>query len=190
MSPQVKPGLWWLLLAAVLMVGGTAIGFGILIDRIRSEMGSQELRFLAPATVSVTVEEPGTYVLWHDHRATFESRIYHNRASLPGGTRIELSHNGVLVTPARSWNANVQIGDHEKSEVARYRLEYPGKYDLTVSGFSDERVMSLSQPDVQGWVRAIVLFLFFNALAWIAGPAIFIVVFVLRSQNRRRMTTG
>jgi len=180
MKIERKPSLWWLVLAPLIFLLGAGGGTALLIVRIASL--SKGETFLAPVERSFAIEEPGTYILWHDYRILFEGRAFNTEPSLPSGAGIRLSHRGEEIPTARSWGATVTSGQHEKSEVARYVIEEPGEYTLAITGLHEDHVFSFARSGVKGILGAAFACLLLNLLGWIGAPVVIIVVLVRRSR--------
>lgn len=188
MDQPVTPSLKWLLLIPVLLL----VGFGGCSALLKSKVSepSQVHRFVAPSTQTIHIEEPGTYVLWHDHRIVYQGTVYSSPPALPNQARIQLTHNDRPIAPGRQMNTSVAVGNHEKVEVMRFAIEQPGAYQLTVAELQEPRVMSFNQPDIMGWVKTIALVFAVSMIAWVGAPAVLIVVLVMRATHRRRSAFG
>jgi hypothetical protein len=183
MINKKKPTLWWLALAPIIFVLGAGGGTALLILRIIGLHEGQT--FLVPSTQDIHIVEPGTYILWHDDKITFEGTVYNKPESLPDQAKIVLTHDGEKIPMRTSWGSGSTSGTHEKKEVGRYQLETPGEYTLSVEGFSENRVFSFGRSELKGVLVAALVCLLLNLLGWFGAPAIFIIVLVMRAQRKK-----
>jgi hypothetical protein len=177
------PSLWWLLVAALVFLSGAGGGVALLVWQIVGLGGGDT--FLVPSTQVFQVDAPGTYVLWHDYQITFEGKVYNKEPALPDQTVLRLIHKGEEVPAVNVWGSTVTSGQHAKTDVARYEIEDPGDYTLHVSGFDEPRVFSFGQSRLKDILFAVLGCVLLSLLGWIGGPAIVVVVLILRSQRSK-----
>lgn len=185
MTHKKKPSLWWLILAPIIFVLGAGGGTALLIWRV---IGLHEGEiFLVPSTQTFQIVEPGTHILWHDYKITFEGTVYNKPESLPDQARIILTHDGEEVPMRKSWGSSSISGTHEKKEIGRYKIATPGDYRLSVEGFSEKRVFSFGRSELKEVLFAALGCLLLNLGGWFGAPAIVIVVLVIRTRRNREL---
>lgn len=92
-------------------------------------------RFLAPGAGSIEVTTPGRYLIWHEHRTTFENRVYRSVPGLPAGARFTVRGPDGPPLPvgsagAQSW----KNGDVERVAVGRFEAPVAGRYTVVLDG--------------------------------------------------------
>jgi hypothetical protein len=181
---KYKPSLWWLAVAPVVFLLGVGGGTTLMLKQVLGQGG--EISFVAPTTRTFEVEDPGTYVLSHDYKVTFEGMPYDKPAALPGQVSISLKGDDGEVEMADSWGSGSTSADHERQEVGRFKIAKPGSYTLSISGLAEPRVLTLAQSVIVKIVFATIACLLLNLFGWFGGPAIVIMVMATRLTNKRR----
>lgn len=107
-------------------------------------------RFVAPGAGSVEVKVPGRYVIWHEHRTTFENRVYRSDPGLPAGARFTVRGPDGPPVPvgsagSQSWNG----GDVERQAVGRFEAPGAGRYTVVLDGPFPPMVIAVT-PDFMG----------------------------------------
>jgi len=107
-------------------------------------------RFIAPGAGSVEVASPGRYVIWHEHRTTFENRTYRSEAGLPAGASFTVrgpEGPPLPVSPAgrQTWKG----GDVERQAVGRFQAPVAGRYTVVLDGAFPAIVIAVT-PDFMG----------------------------------------
>ncbi len=88
MKQKVRPSLWWFATAPLLFLLGAGGGTALLVAQIIGLHGGET--FLAPSTQALSIEEAGTYILWHDHQIIFQGKTYNKPEGLPDQAVIRL----------------------------------------------------------------------------------------------------
>lgn len=96
---------------------------------------TEPVRFVAPGAGSIEVASPGRYVIWHEHRTTFENRVYRSDPGLPAGARFTVrGPDGpplpVAAAGARTWTG----GKVERQAVGRFDAPVAGRYTVVLDG--------------------------------------------------------
>jgi hypothetical protein len=183
-----KPSLWWLAVAPLVFILGAGGGTALLMWQVLGSHGGDT--FLVPSTQTFAIEEPGTYVLWHDHQIVFEGKSFSKSDGLPDQAIIKLTHQQTEVPMSGTWGATVTSGQHEKKEVGRFTIDQPGSYVLSASGFTEEHVFSFARSGVGRVIWAALLCLLLNLIGWLAPPVILIIVLVMRSRSVKSGSNG
>ena len=176
-----------MLLAALVFVVGVGGGIALLISRIIDLPKGRT--FLVPSTQTFTIDQPGTYVLWHDYHIIFKGKVYSKPEGLPDQATIVLENKQTReeIPMSGSWHSEVSSGEHKKSEVGSYRIEQAGTYVLSVTGFDGEYVCSFVRSHLKGMLGAIVGCVVLDLTGLLGATAIIIFILVARSRNRKRM---
>ena len=185
MKQKPKPSLWWLVAAPLLFLLGAGGGTALLIWQVIGLHKGET--FPVPSTQTFNLDEPGTYILWHDHKITFQGKVYNKPESLPDQAVISLKHDGTEIPMRGSWGSGTTSGQHEKKEIGRYIIEMPGQYTLSASGFDEERVFSFGRSGLKGVLWATVACLLLNLLGWFGAPVIIVVVLVQRARKKKEL---
>jgi len=176
-----KLSLWWLAVAALLFVAGTGGGIAVLVHGIISLPEGHT--FLVPSTQTFQLAEPGPYVVWHDYQTTIKGKVFNKPAELPDQTTITLTHKGKEIPTAKLWSSTITSGQHQKVSIARYHIEEPGAYSLTVEGLAEPRVFTFSRPIFKPLFQAILSGVFLILFGWLGASIGVAFILILRSRK-------
>ena len=149
--------------------------------------------FLAPGRKKIDISEPGRYVVWYKNRTMYEGRTYSSDAQLPDGTTITVlgppyDTNGIPrempVTP--STGTSVQSGLSESHSVCTFEAARPGRYIVEVAGLAEPRVILVRRAFLTRLVITIVACGLVQFFGLLGGPALIVLVAVLRFRARKR----
>jgi uncharacterized membrane protein len=134
--------------AAAVAVAGLAGAVALAVSAFL-QLG-EPVRFLAPGAGSIEVTSPGRYVIWHEHRTTFENRVYRSATGLPAGARFTVrGPDGpplpVGPAPSMSWSS----GDVARQAVGSFEAPVAGRYTVVLDGDFPPLVIAV-QPDFVG----------------------------------------
>jgi uncharacterized membrane protein len=118
------------------------------------------VRFLAPGAGSVEVTAPGRYVVWHEHRTTFESRDYRSEPGLPAGANFTVrGPEGPPVAMGPAGRQSWKSGGVERQAVGSFEAPVAGRYTVVLDGPFPSIVIAVT-PDLMG------------RMAWSVGGAL------------------
>jgi hypothetical protein len=180
-NPKRKPSLWWLVLAPLLFILGMGGGTAILIYQIMQLPAGET--FCVPSVQTIEVTEPGTYLVWHNNRISFDGTFYNKSAALPDQTVIRLEQDGNVIAPQRSWGSSSSSEQSQKIEVGRYELTEKGTYTLSVTGFTEPHIFSFGLSALGKLFMAGILCLVLNLIGWFGTPIFIALIFILRSRS-------
>jgi uncharacterized membrane protein len=115
----------------------------------------EPVRFLAPGAAAVDVAQPGTYVLWHEHRTVFDGKTFDAEAQLPGGLQFRANAPDGRRLDLRASNGSVKSGSAERVAVVEFVAPAPGRYRVAVQGQFEPRVFSISRSLLAPIFRAV-----------------------------------
>ena len=139
---QRIPGLGWYALAGAIFVGGLAVA-ALLVWRF---VGAFEppARFLAPGTFEVSIARPGSYLVWHEHRAVYGGRTFDVAPAMPQGTRYTVqAPDGQLLEVQPYFGMSSEGSDGRSVSVAQFDAALVGVYRMAVEGSFEPRVMAV-----------------------------------------------
>lgn len=111
---------------------------------------AEPTRFLAPGAGSVEVSAPGRYVIWHEHRTTFENRTYRSAPGLPAGARFTVrGPDGPPLPVGSAGSMSWKGGDVERQAVGRFEAPVSGRYTIVLDGDFPALVIAVT-PDFLG----------------------------------------
>lgn len=113
-------------------------------------------QFLGPGTNEVVVVKPGNYYLWSDYETLFQGRSYQFPESIPGGLEFKLMDAGTKQTIEMTSDISTKVssGRNKSTSIGRFQLDHPGKYMISVTGDSPERVFSFSGDTLSVFFKA------------------------------------
>ena len=186
MKQKIKPSLWWMFLAAMILIAG--IGGGLLwLFQTMTNVPSDAIQFRTPGKRTFELIHPGTYVLWHDAPAVFQGQAYDNGSDLPEGLSISLANadSGEEVFMRRSVGTRRLSDKHVRHTVGKFDVDIPGDYELTVAGDDKVRIFAMG-PSYMGKLAVAALgCVALNLAGWIGSLAIAVTVLVKRTQMKR-----
>jgi len=107
----------------------------------------EPVRFLAPGAGSVEVTYPARYVIWHEHRTTFENRVYRSAAGLPAGARFTVrGPDGPPVPVGPATSMSWSSGEVARRAVGSFEAPVAGRYTVVLDGDFPSLVIAV-QPD-------------------------------------------
>lgn len=175
------PGRKWYVLALLVFLlctaGVVAEVYGIILSFPK---GTQ---FLVPGSVTITVESPGTYVLWDEVATFFENKRYLSSDELPGGMEIRISD----AQADRTFSFSPSQGGTETNGSVKRRslgdvyLDRPGVYVIGVSGNFAERVFYVRRSAVLTVLSGIAIVAALGLVGWVLAPISAIFIFFKRS---------
>jgi hypothetical protein len=190
-QPLKPTRVWYFVGAGLLLAVSVFFVWGIVgfISAIGSAMGQQ---VMVPGSGEVTVPAGGTYNIVHEYQTVIDGQMYNNPPMLPG---LKITMKDAATgkdVPLRTVPAdiNIALGSRHGLVLMDFNSPAGGKYVLTGQYPPGEEgpkaVLSVGGEmgsKIMPFVMSIGLFVF----GLMGSIAIFVVVAILRSRNRRRM---
>ena len=137
----------------------------------------------SPGTVSVEIEEPGVYTLWHDHRTAHRHGGVHHHPELPPGFTFtlvrEFDQKELILDPARS-RSTISTPSRDAIAVGTFLPDVPGPHTLKISSANGEhRNFSLTEGSFLSGMARLAVALVISALLGLAGILLVVVGIVL-----------
>jgi len=189
MDPFSKPDktpvsrLWYMLALAVFLLCTT----GVIVTVYKAIKSFPEgTQFLAPGSVTLTVGQPGEYVIWDEQVTFFNGKSYQSSEDLPGGMQIAVrdAQSGRTFQFSPSSGGAETIGNVKRKSIGEVSLNSPGNYIIEVSGGFPERVFYVRRSAVSAVLSGIAVCAALGLLGWVLAPIGAIVVYVKRSGAR------
>jgi len=134
--------------AAAVALGGLAGAAALAVSAFLS-LG-EPARFVAPGAGTIEVKTPGRYVIWHEHRTTFENRDYRSDPRLPAGARFTVrGPDGPPLTVGSAGSQSWKGGDVERQAVGGFEAPVAGRYTVVLDGPFPPIVIAVT-PDFMG----------------------------------------
>jgi uncharacterized membrane protein len=143
MQAENRPGRFGYFAAVAIAVGGV-IACAVLVVMFIAELG-HDARFVAPGSHAITVEKPGTQIIWNDYRTVFEGRSFDLSERLPDGLTIRVTEaaTGKDLDIAPKRNASSKTPEADRVSVASFEAARPGRYTIAIEGDFPPRVFSV-----------------------------------------------
>lgn len=147
-TSKLKSGIKTIITGAVIFtVGAFIVPLLFILPVILGH--KHEAQFKAPGGIEVAAEKPGRYYLWNDFQTVYEGKSYDRSESIPDGLEIRIrdaeGHRLQFVSDA---SISASSGSSAKKSIGYVEVEHPGKVTVQVTGGSEERIFSFSQPEL------------------------------------------
>lgn len=142
--------------ATLLLAGGLAIPAGILIPAFGAP--NENIVFETPGEVTLEIEAPGRFYLWHKYRTIHQGRQVVRDEHLPDGMSFTVTRpaDGSSIPFRARGNIHTEIGDAESRSIGYVDIQRPGTVRVEVGGGDDQtRIMSFSRSRLMLFTRAI-----------------------------------
>lgn len=132
-----------------MIVGAIAlylVGFVVFFTMLRPGNDSQTL--LIPGETVVAIDEPGEYLIWAVQNGIHDGQLYAGSDSLPHGARSGVTRvddgASIPLLPANGAMSST-IGSRTSTSVARFEIDAPGEYNISVQGGFSPRVITIGR---------------------------------------------
>ncbi len=192
---SAMPGRVWYWAAGGIGAMALVAFVAILFNGIAS-MGDALLQMLGPGQIEISLDEPGTYTVFHEHESIFEGQYYSSPEIVSGLTvRVRYKDSGETIkVAAPNVNSNYAVSGRSGVGIFEFDIVEPGRYRITAAyanGQATPPVMLAIGHDFMGGLMATI----FGAIGVMmvgAGLVISIAVitFVKREKALRAMQGG
>ena len=190
---EIRPSRTWYFFAAGMVCAAIAllvVAVTVFVTGIIPALGSGQ-QFVAPGAKTLTIDEPGEYVIWHDFVAVFEGLSYSSAPGLPAGATISVTNDqtGEELTLGKGATASETSPNHQRQSVCSFFAETAGRYTVEVSGLQSNHVFTVRKALLRPLMTKIVMMVAFcvaGVFSLLAAAAVVIVVAMKRARARKR----
>ena len=188
----IRPSAWWFALpAAVLVIGAVAFAL-VLVDGL---MGITDgfTQVVVPGQAEVTLDEPGTYTIFHEYHSVVDGKVYSTAGDISGlRCRLVSKQTGAEV-PLSSMSASMtyELGSRSGRAILECEIDQPGVYVLSAEYAEGQAGPEVVLALCRGFMKTLLFTIFgglgiaFGSLA--VAATIAIVVFVKRRKAKARL---
>ena len=179
----VRPGKIFYVIAALLAIVPT-IWAGIKIPVTLFTYLNSGTQFIAPGNAEVTIEKPGTYILWFP---LDDGRYYHR--NVPNDMKIAVYDDNserYLNAKLPGWQSIETIAGVERQAIAEILFDQAGVYRIKVSGDFPAAALVLRQSLGWGIFSKFVVPVLICLMGIFCGLAMAFIVFLKRSNMKSR----
>jgi hypothetical protein len=181
------PGRIWYLVAVLIAVGGW-VGMAMVLVSGLSGTAERMIRVLAPGQAELTLGEPGSYTIFHEHRSTLEGRVYNVEGVSGLQVTVTEKAGGSIVPLSSTAGSHYTVGGYAGRSLFAFDVRKPGVYVLTSSydgGRKEPRtVLAIDRGFVGNLVGTILGAIALAFGGMVLGIATFIITFVKRRRAR------
>jgi hypothetical protein len=172
--------------APVILVAGVMGARYLIFTRLDAVAASMR-RFVVPGTAELTLEQPGTYTIYHEASSVIDGKLYVSEnvnglqvrvAAVPGDVPVQVS------TPGGS--ENYSMGGASGVAVLAFDVTSPGRYRLTAGydgGKTEPKVVLMV---ARGMLRRMMSAIFGGIALGIGGFAVALAIIVTTAVTRGR----
>lgn len=192
---SAMPGRVWYWVAGGIGAMALVAFVAILFNGIAG-MGDALQQMLGPGRIEVTLDEPGTYTVFHEHESIFEGQYYSSPEIVSGLTvRVRSLDGGETIrVEAPSISSNYAISGRSGVGIFEFNIIEPGRYRITAAygnGQATPQVVLAIGHDFMGGLMATI----FGAIGVMMVGAglvisIAVVTFVKREKALRALQGG
>jgi len=185
-APTPPPSRWWYLLAFVIILAGFAGMAAFIFPRLQA-MNDALIQVVVPGEAEMTLDEPGTYTIFHEERSVVGDRVYvsDNISGLRVTVRSEATGEALPVAPT-TLSETYSFGSRSGKSILAFDITRPGVYRLAAA-YEDGRAQPQAVLATSHGFLADLLTTVFVSLALVFGciaAAVIIVVMVWRKRSQ------
>jgi hypothetical protein len=185
------PGRGWYVLAGVLVIAAIAASAVFVVYRV-SGLGSRLLQVVVPGQAELSLDEPGSYTIFHEYNSVVDGRVY-SSASLSGlRVRVTSPEGRAVKLTSPTTTSRYSFSGREGIAVFTFDVAKPGLYRVAASyenGRAEPRTVLTVGGGFVGGVIVTVLVTLLIAFAGI-GAAIAVAVVVYLARRRARLASA
>jgi hypothetical protein len=183
--------------AALYVVGALVIVAGFVVGGLQCVQGFSALdgwltRVTVPGTEAITLDEPGTYTIYHEHETILDGELYSSADAHPGELDYALTNKATGEAVALSvptMDETYTFMQRQGAAIMLFTIEAPGDYELTATyrdGRTEPRlVLAIGRSVLKRVFAWMVKSFAFVGTGIIVGVVIIVVTAIGRSRARR-----
>lgn len=195
MDEKIRPGVWLYWLAGFILAAGITVFVVLLVTSIAG-IGGAYKQVVVPGRVELTLENKGTYNIFHEYRSVVGNKIYDTDKSINGLkcmlTKKSTSESIPLSVPFG--NSNYEIDGREGNSVFEFTIDEPGTYELSAyyDGNQDgpETVLAVGQGFFSSLIFSILGGIGIVFASVISSLIIFITTYRKRIKYKKELQRG
>jgi len=196
---EIRPRAWTYALPAIPLVIGCVV-FGVIlffgisgtVDSAQG-LGGALTQVVVPGSATLTLDETGTYTIFHEYRSIVNGRIYSNTSMSSMDCTLTSNATGASIPlQIASINSTYEFGRRAGQSVMQFDIAEPGAYTLTCrypSGAAEPQIVLAIGHNLIGDIFGAVFGVFgtvFGALAVVFGSIIVALIIVIVVTVRRQ----
>lgn len=192
---RVRPSKVWVWIGALLMVAGVVtfvVMAVIAVRQMSDDVDNKFARFVAPSQTTVSISEPGDYVIYYESLSEIDGREYSTVDGAEFAAEVRGPDGRVL--NLRTYTSEISFSTSGRTGEARYRFNAAtaGRYVVVIADATIDEpfVVSIGAPVLARLVRLMLLGALIGGLVFLGGLIMLIVTLVKRRRARRALTAG
>lgn len=146
-------------LAALLIGVGVVLGPGLITAGVLIAISQTRggVQFAAPGEVTVTADQPRSFVIWHETSGVFDGRVHSSPRGGAAGLQIVVTQQGdARQIPVRaSGGGTMTIGSTQRETLAAFDAPSAGEYRIAVTGDAPGQVLFVAPDFLVGFIVTI-----------------------------------
>lgn len=179
------PSRWWYLLAIALALAGAVGMIAFMLPRLLG-MADALIQVVVPGDLELSLEEPGTYTIFHEHHSVIGDRLYVSKNI--SGLRVlvtALSTGKEVPISSTAASQTYSIGGRSGASAFAFKISEPGRYRL-VAAYEDGSAQPKAVLAIgQGFLRDLLLTILFSLAILFTFMVVAVFVAVVVSQKRK-----
>lgn len=173
-------------LAAICLLAGVGLAGWFVWSGI-GELQAALTRFVVPGNIELTLDEPGTYTIFHESESVVDGKLYTTPSI--GGLRITvIGDDGKTVAVATpNFSAHYAVGGHSGDAVLVFSIAAPGRYRLSATYPSGQAEPKTVLAVGRGYVGVLLRMIFGALASAFIGFAVALALALTTYFRRRRL---
>jgi hypothetical protein len=184
------PSRWWYLLAVAIALAGFTGMAAFMLPRLLG-IADELIQVVVPGETELTLEEPGTYTIFHEQRSVVGDRLYvsDNISGLRIVVKSATTGNAIPIAPTAA-SQTYSFGSRSGKSAFAFNIPEPGRYRL-VAAYDDGRAEPQAVLTIgHGFLAGLMIIILGSLAIVFACMAVAVVLVVVVWRRRKAARTA